>query len=53
MKLSTRISLVALLMASGVSAQAACVYPQAPQDLPNGASPTKGQMLAAQGTGKE
>jgi len=53
MKLSTRISLVAVLMASGLSAQAACVYPQAPQDLPNGASATKEQMLAAQGSVKE
>ena len=53
MKFSTRISLVAVLLASGVSAQAACVYPQAPQDLPNGASATKEQMLAAQGTVKE
>ena len=53
MKLSTRISLVAVLLASGVSAQAACVYPQAPQGLPNGASATKEQMLAAQGTVKE
>jgi hypothetical protein len=53
MKLSTRISLVAVLLASGVSAQAACVYPQAPQDLPNGATSAKDQMLAAQGTVKE
>jgi hypothetical protein len=47
MKLSTRISLVAVLLASGVSAQAACVYPQAPQNLPNGATATKEQMLLA------
>ena len=53
MKLPTRISLVAVLLASGVSAQAACVYPQAPQDLPNGATSTKDQMLAAQGSVKE
>ena len=53
MKLSTRISLVAVMLASGVSAQAACVYPQAPQELPSGASATKEQMLAAQGTVKE
>ena len=53
MKLSTRISLVAVLLASGVSAQAACVYPQAPQNLPNGATSTKDQMLAAQATIKE
>ena len=53
MKLSTRISLVAVLLASGVSAQAACTYPQAPQNLPNGGSATKEQMLAAQTTIKE
>ena len=47
MKLSTRVSLVAALLVSGVSAQAACVYPQAPQNLPNGATATKEQMLAA------
>jgi hypothetical protein len=53
MKLSTRISLVAVLLASGVSAQAACVYPQAPQNLPNGATSTKDQMLVAQTAIKE
>ena len=53
MKLSTRISLVAVLLASGVAAHAACTYPQAPQNLPNGASATKEQMLAAQTTIKE
>jgi hypothetical protein len=53
MKLSTRISLVAALLASGISAQAACVYPQAPQDLPNGSTATKDQMLAAQTAVKE
>jgi hypothetical protein len=47
MKLSTRVSLVAVLLASGVSAQAACVYPQAPQQMPNGATATKDQMLLA------
>jgi hypothetical protein len=53
MKLSTRISLVAVLLVSGVSAQAACVYPQAPQNLPNGATATKEQMLEAQKSIKE
>jgi hypothetical protein len=53
MKLSTRISLVAVLLASGVSAQADCVYKQAPQDLPNGATSTKEQMLVAQTSIKE
>jgi hypothetical protein len=53
MKLTTRISLLAVLLASGVSAQAACVYPQAPQKLPNGATATKDEMLAAQKSVKE
>ena len=53
MKISTRISLVAVLLVSGVSAQADCVYKEAPKDLPNGATSTKEQMLAAQGTVKE
>jgi hypothetical protein len=53
MKLTTRISLLAVLLASGVSAHAACVYPQAPQKLPNGATATKDEMLAAQKSVKE
>jgi hypothetical protein len=53
MKLSTRISLVAVLLVSGVSAQADCVYKEAPKDLPNGATSTKEQMLVAQTSIKE
>jgi hypothetical protein len=53
MKLLTRMSLVTVLLASGVSAHAACVYPQAPQKLPNGATATKEEMLAGQKTVKE
>jgi hypothetical protein len=53
MKLSTRISLVAALLVSGVSAQADCVYKEAPKDLPNGATSTKEQMLVAQTSVKE
>lgn len=53
MKLSTRISLVSVLLAAGVTAQAACVYPQAPQSLPSGATATKDQMLASQASIKE
>jgi hypothetical protein len=53
MKLSTRISILTVLLASGVSAHAACVYPQAPQSFPNGATATKDQMLAAKATVSE
>jgi hypothetical protein len=53
MKLSTRAALVTLLLAGGATAHAACVYPQAPQDFPNGATANKEQMLAAQGAIKE
>jgi hypothetical protein len=35
------------LLAAG-AAHAACVYPQAPQNFPNGASATKEEMLTAQ-----
>jgi len=41
-------SLAALLLASGGAAHAACVYPQAPKAIPNGAAATKEQMLEAQ-----
>lgn len=53
MKLSTRLYLISVLAVFGVSAQAACVYPQAPQSLPNGATATKEQMLAGQTSVKE
>ena len=53
MKLSTRLYLLSVLAVAGVSAQAACVYPQAPQSLPNGATATKEQMLAGQAAVKE
>lgn len=53
MMLQIRVSLAALLFASSLAAQAACVYPQAPQNIPNGATATKDQMLAAQATIKE
>jgi len=42
-----------LLLAVGAVAQAACIYPQAPQTLPNGAQATKDEMLAAQRVVKE
>jgi hypothetical protein len=53
MKLPIRITLAAVLLASGFAAHAACVYPQAPQNIPNGATAAKDQMLAAQATIKE
>lgn len=36
------------LLATSVAANAACVYPQAPQNFPNGATSTKEEMLTAQ-----
>jgi len=48
MKHLIRVSLAAVLLTSGVGAQAACVYPQAPKNIPNGATATKEQMLEAQ-----
>ena len=36
------------LLAVSVAAHAACVYPQAPQNFPNGATSTKEEMLTAQ-----
>lgn len=53
MKFPTRLVVLSLMLAFGASAQAACIYPQAPQKLPNGAKATKEEMLAAQGEVKE
>ena len=53
MKLSTRLGFATVLFALGSAAHAACVYPQAPQNLPNGATSTKDQMMAAQAQVKE
>jgi len=53
MKHLIRVSLAAVLLTSGVTAQAACVYPQAPKNIPNGATATKEQMLEAQAKVKE
>lgn len=52
MKFSTCLALP-LMLALGASAQAACIYPQAPQKLPNGGQATKEEMLAAQGEVKQ
>jgi hypothetical protein len=45
--------LLTLLLATGAGAHAACVYPQAPDRLPNGSTATKDEMLAAQAVVKE
>ena len=50
---SIRCSLAVLLLALGSTAHAACAYPQAPQDIPNGATANKDQMMAAQAKVKE
>ena len=45
--------LIPLLLVGAAAANADCVYPQAPQALPNGTKATKDEMLAAQGQVKE
>jgi hypothetical protein len=52
MKLTSLLALP-LLLALGAAANAACVYPQAPESLPNGGKATKEEMLAAQARVKE
>ena len=49
MKLPTPLLALPLLLALGAGADAACVYPRAPQALPNGSVATKDEMIAAQG----
>ena len=53
MKRSLSLLALPLLLALGAGAHAACVYPQAPQSLPNGGKATKEEMLAAQAQVKE
>jgi hypothetical protein len=53
MKRSASLLALPLLLAFGAGAHAACVYPQAPQTLPNGGKATKEEMLAAQSQVKE
>ena len=54
MKMLTALAFAPVLLALSVTAEAAtCVYPQAPQALPNGATATKEEMLAAQTLVKE
>lgn len=54
MKMLTALAIAPVLLAlSGAVQAATCVYPQAPQALPNGAKATKEEMLAAQALVKE
>jgi hypothetical protein len=53
MKRSASLFALPLLLALGAGANAACIYPQAPQALPNGSKATKDEMLAAQAQVKE
>jgi hypothetical protein len=54
MKMLTALAFAPALLALSAAAQAAsCVYPQAPQALPNGATATKEEMLAAQALVKD
>ena len=53
MKRSASLLALPLMLALGAGAHAACVYPQAPQALPNGSKATKEEMLAAQTQVKE
>jgi hypothetical protein len=48
MKLSTTLPVLSLMLFIGAGANAACVYPQAPQTIPNGGKATKEEMLATQ-----
>jgi hypothetical protein len=53
MKCSTVLAVVPLLFALGATAEAACVYPQAPQNLPNGNTATEAEMKTANGQVKQ
>ena len=53
MKLLTAVAAVWFLFVAAAAAEAACVYPQPPQSLPNGNTATKDEMLAAQAKVKE
>ena len=53
MKISTALAIVPVLLAMGASAHATCVYPQAPQSVPNGSQATEAEMKAANAQVKE
>jgi len=53
MKRTLSLFALPLLLAVSAGAQADCVYPQAPQNLPNGGKSNKDEMLTAQGQVKQ
>jgi hypothetical protein len=53
MKISTVLAIVPVLLAISATAEAACVYPQAPQSLPNGSAAAEADMKAANAQVKE
>ncbi len=53
MKILTMLGIVPVLLAMSATAEAACVYPQAPQSLPNGSKATEADMKAANAQVKE
>jgi hypothetical protein len=53
MKISTVLAIVPVLLAMTATAEAACVYPQAPQSLPNGSTAAEADMKAANAQVKE
>jgi hypothetical protein len=53
MKISTVLAIVPVLLAMSATAEAACVYPQAPQSLPNGSTAAEADMKAANAQVKE
>ena len=53
MKRSSALLALPLLLIVATGARADCVYPQAPQSLPNGSKATKDEMMAAQAQVKE
>ena len=53
MKISTVLATLPVILAMSATAEAACVYPQAPQSLPNGNTATEAEMKAANAQVKE
>jgi hypothetical protein len=53
MKISTVLAILPVVLAMSATAEAACVYPQAPQSLPNGNTATEAEMKAANAQVKE
>jgi hypothetical protein len=53
MKILTVLGIVPVLLAMSAAAEGACVYPQAPQSLPNGSKAAEAEMKAANAQVKE